>query len=202
MQNRSTGMFATSVPVDVVPSAPRCPSWKIHTSAPNAAVSDNTLHASAVSGRTTLPVSRNNSANVITAIKPSTSGSHVVMAATLSWLIWAVPVISTARPAGPGTSCRRSSCASELSENSGALLPTVRNALPSATPAAAAGGPTLALSTKVPVGADTWVTSGTCDNAAAYRSRSAGGNPWAAGTTTVTAVSELFTKLLRSWSPT
>ena len=29
-----------AVPVAVVPNAPRCPSWKIHTSAPNAAVSD------------------------------------------------------------------------------------------------------------------------------------------------------------------
>ena len=69
-------MFATSVPVDVVPSAPRCPSWKIHTSAPNAAVSDNTLSTNAFSGSTTLPVSRNSSTKVITAIKPNTSGSR------------------------------------------------------------------------------------------------------------------------------
>ena len=40
MQNNSTGMLATSVPVDVVPNAPRWPSWKIQTSAPNAAVRD------------------------------------------------------------------------------------------------------------------------------------------------------------------
>ena len=68
MQNNSTGMLATSVPVGVVPSAPRWPSWKIHTSAPNAAVSDSTLSTSAFSGSTTLPVSRNSSTNVITAI--------------------------------------------------------------------------------------------------------------------------------------
>ena len=34
MQNNSTGMLATNVPVGVVPSAPRWPSWKIHTIAP------------------------------------------------------------------------------------------------------------------------------------------------------------------------
>ena len=49
-------MLATSVPVGVVPSAPRWPSWKIHTSAPNAAVSDSTLSTNAFSGSTTLPV--------------------------------------------------------------------------------------------------------------------------------------------------
>ena len=47
------------------------------------------------------------------------------------------------------------------------MLPTVRNALPCATPVAAAGGPTLAPSTKVPVGADTAETSGTRDRFAA-----------------------------------
>ena len=74
MQNNSTGMLATSVPVGVVPSAPRWPSWKIHTSAPNAAVNDNTLSTKAFSGRTTLPVNRNSSTNVIAAITASTSG--------------------------------------------------------------------------------------------------------------------------------
>ena len=68
MQNSSTGMLATSVPVGVVPSAPRWPSWKIHTSAPNAAVNDNTLSTNAFSGSTTLPVSRNSSTNVIAAM--------------------------------------------------------------------------------------------------------------------------------------
>src|SRR5262249_39777464 len=55
---------------------------------------------------------------------PSTTGSRDVMASTLSRLICAVPVISTALPLGPGTACRRSSCASERSENSGAVLST------------------------------------------------------------------------------
>ena len=59
MQNNNTGMFATNVPLGVVPSAPRWPSWKIHTSAPNAAVSDSTLHTSALAGSTALPVSKN-----------------------------------------------------------------------------------------------------------------------------------------------
>ena len=71
MQNSNTGILATSVPVGVVPSAPRWPSWKIHTSAPNAAVSDNTLSTNAFSGSTTLPVSRNSSTKVMTAIRPA-----------------------------------------------------------------------------------------------------------------------------------
>jgi len=58
MQNNNTGMLAFSVPLGVVPSAPRRPSWKIHTIAPNAAISDNRLHTNACSGITALPVSK------------------------------------------------------------------------------------------------------------------------------------------------
>ena len=75
MQNNSTGMLATSVPVGVVPNAPRWPSWKIQTSAPNAAVNDNTLSSNAFSGNTTLPVRRNSSTKVITAMTASTTVS-------------------------------------------------------------------------------------------------------------------------------
>ena len=107
MQNNSTGMLATRVPVGVVPNAPRWPSWKIHTSAPNAAVSERTLSTRAFNGSTTLPVSRNSSTNVMTAMTPSTSGSREVIAATLSRLTWAIPVNSTSRPPGPATSCNR-----------------------------------------------------------------------------------------------
>ena len=92
MQKSSTGRLATSVPVGVVPSAPRWPSWKIHTSAPNAAVSDKTLSTNAFSGSITLPVSRNSSTNVIAAITPRTSGNRDVMASALSRLICATPV--------------------------------------------------------------------------------------------------------------
>src|ERR1700730_1548932 len=167
MQNNSTGVLATSVPVDVVPSAPKCPSWKIHTSAPNAAVSDSTLSTSALTGSTTLPVSRNNSPNVITAMRPNTAGSRDVMASTLSRLVCAMPVRSTGRPAGPGTACSLSSWVCEASENSGAVLSTVRKALPCDAPLGAEGGPTLAPPTNVPIGADTAETSGTLDNSAA-----------------------------------
>ena len=80
MQNISTGMFASRVPVEVVPKAPRFPSWKIHTSEPNAADSDNTLSAMAFSGSTTLPVSRNSSTRVITPISASTVGIREVTA--------------------------------------------------------------------------------------------------------------------------
>jgi hypothetical protein len=68
MQNNSAGMVTTSVPVAVVPNAPRCPSSKTHTSAPNVAVRDKALSTSVFSGNTTLPVSRNNSTNVIAAM--------------------------------------------------------------------------------------------------------------------------------------
>src|SRR6478736_2457032 len=147
MQNSNTGRFATSVPVDVVPSAPRWPSWKIHTSAPNAAVSDKTLSANAFNGNTTLPVSRNSSTNVI--------------ACELSRLICATPVSCTCWSAGGVTARNWSSWASEASLNSGAVLPTVRNALPSLNPVAADGGPAGLPPTNVPPGDDTDDTSGT-----------------------------------------
>ena len=51
--------------------------------------------------------------------------------------------------------------------NSGAVLPIVRNALPSLTPVAADGGPASLPRTKVPPGADTDETSGTLDRSAA-----------------------------------
>ena len=57
MQNNTTGMVSTSVPVAVVPNPPRWPSWKIHTSAPNAAVNDKPLSSNVFSGSTALPVS-------------------------------------------------------------------------------------------------------------------------------------------------
>src|SRR5690348_3822981 len=167
MQNNSTGMFATSVPVGVVPSAPRCPSWKIHTNAPNAAVSDKTLSTNALSGNITLPVSRNSSTNVITAMIPRTIGNRDVIASELSRLTCATPVNSTCCPAGGGTARNRSSCDSDASLNNGAVLPTVRNALPYLNPVAAEGGPTDRPPANVPPGADTDDTSGTCDSAEA-----------------------------------
>src|SRR6201993_5590933 len=202
MQNNSTGMLFTNVPLGVVPNAPRWPSWKIHTSAPNAAVNESTLHASAFTGSTTLPVSRNSSTNVMAAISPNTSGSRSVTASTLSRLTCATPPISADRPAGPATSCNRLSWVSEACENSGAVLVTVRNALPSANPVAAAGGPIGFPPTNVPLGADTADTSGTRDKSAAYFSRSAGLKPRASGTTIGTAVAESCAKPLRKSSPT
>src|ERR1700712_4597120 len=160
MQNSSTGMLATNVPVGVVPSALRCPSWKIQTSAPNAAVNDNTLSTTALSGSTTLPVSRKINANVMTAIKPRTHGRRSVIACTLSWLTCATPANCTTRLSGVVTWCSLLSCASEASENNGAVLPTVRNALPSTIAAAAMGGPVLTPLTNAAVGVDTEDTPG------------------------------------------
>ena len=135
MQNNSTGMLATSVPVDVVPSAPRWPSWKIHTSAPNAAVSDKTLSTNAFSGNTTLPVSRNSSTNVIAAMTPRTSRQprRDRLRAVAVDLRDPGQLHRTVRPAGSPRAAA-SSWASEASVNSGAVLPTVRNALPSLHP--------------------------------------------------------------------
>src|SRR3981189_2116200 len=75
MQNNTTGSLATSVPVGVVPSALRCPSWKIHTSAPNAAVNDNTFSTTAFTGKTTLALTRNRSPNGISGTTPTTPRS-------------------------------------------------------------------------------------------------------------------------------
>ena len=133
MQNNSTGMLATRMPVAVVPSPPRCPSWKIQTIAPKAADNESTFSANAFSGIITLPVSRNSTANMTTAMSPSTTGNRDVMASTLSRLTCAVPANRTSRPPGPRTACRPSSWASEASENSGAVLRTVTWALPPAT---------------------------------------------------------------------
>src|SRR6185312_2115585 len=166
MQNIRMGMLATRVPVDVVPNAPRWPSWKIQTSAPNAAVNDKTLSSNAFSGSTTLPVSMNSSMNVITAITVSTAGIRDVTAVLLSRLTCAVPVSNTSWPAGPTTACRRSSCVSDASLNNGVLLATVTNARLSLTPVAAVGGPTGTPCTNIPLGVDTDDTSGTLDSAA------------------------------------
>ena len=101
------------------------------------------------------------------AMSPSTAGSRSVTASTLSRLICATPAISTDRPAGPGTACKRLSWVSEAWENSGAVLLTVRNALPSANPAPVLGGPLRSPFTNVPVGLDTAATLGTRDRSAA-----------------------------------
>jgi hypothetical protein len=125
------------------------------------------LSTRAFSGKTTLPVSRNNNTNVIATISVSTMGSREVTARTVSRLIAAVPVSSACRPAGPRMACNRSSWVSEACENSGALLATVRNALPSLMAVAAEGGPTNLPATNEPSGADADDTSGTWDSCAA-----------------------------------
>jgi hypothetical protein len=86
----------------------------------------------------------------------------------------------------------------DASENSGALLPTVRKALPFLAAVGAGGGPTGAPSTNAPSGDDTDVTSGTRESAAEYRLRSAGVTPPASGITTVTLVAESTANSLRN----
>ena len=91
----------------------------------------------------------------------------MVIPCTLSRLICARPAISTDWPAGPLTPCNRSSWVWEACENSGAVLATVKNALPPVIPVGADGGPTRLPATNVPVGADTAETSATRDRSAA-----------------------------------
>src|SRR6478735_6328014 len=161
------GRARSSVPVAVVPNAPRCPSWNIHTSAPKAAVNDKMLSVNDFTGNTTLPVSTNKSTNVIAAMIARTMGSREVTAWAVSLLLGALPVNSGCRPPGPGTACRPSSCLWEAGEYSGALLVTVRNALPSLSAVVADGGPTRAPATNVPAGEETDSTSATRESWAA-----------------------------------
>ncbi len=75
MQNMRIGVKMSMLPVGVKPSRPdRCPSWKIQTIAPNVAVRLRTLSSSALTGTRRLPVIRNSSTNVATAISASVHG--------------------------------------------------------------------------------------------------------------------------------
>ena len=59
------GMVGSMVPVGVKLSSPdRWPCWKIHTIAPNVAVSDSAFITMALTGSTTDPNARNSSTNV------------------------------------------------------------------------------------------------------------------------------------------
>ena len=105
--------------------------------------------------------------DVMTAMTPRATGSRDVIDSTLSALYCAAPPNNTGRSAGPGTACRDLSCSLEAAVNSGALLCTVRNALPLATPVGADGGPASSPATNVPAGVDTPNTSETCERSAA-----------------------------------
>jgi hypothetical protein len=142
--------------------------------APNVAVNDITLSSSALSGSTTLPVSRNSSRKVIAAMTDNTSGSREVTVFALSRLICAHPVSWTFWPPGVATACSRSNWVSEACEYSRAVELTVKKAPPSFNPFAADAGPARSPPTNVPPGEDTEDTSGTSDSAAAYRASSGG----------------------------
>ena len=108
------------------------------------------LTNTALTGNTTLPVNRNSSTRVMPAMIPSTSGTRLMMAFTLSRLLAAAPPRSTVLSPGTATVRRLSSWRAEASEYSGALLLTVNSALPSLIPAGAVCGPTRVPSTNVP----------------------------------------------------
>ena len=160
------------------------------------------LRISALIGSTTLPVSRNSSTNMMTAIRPNTNGSREMIASTLSRFVCASPPNSTTRPSGVGTECIRLSWVSEASENNGSALPTVNNVLPDTSPVAVSGGPVKEPATKVPLGADTEFTSGIRDRSAAYRSTAARPSPTESIITIGTSESESMAKSDRNRSPT
>ena len=77
MQNMRIGDEMSSDPVDVKFRRPdRCPSWKIHTIAPNVAVRLRKLRTSAFSGTSRLPNIRKSITNVERAMSPIAIGSR------------------------------------------------------------------------------------------------------------------------------
>ena len=107
MQNNSTGVLATKVPWT---SCRAHPGDRPGRSTPAHRTRRQRQHVENQRlDRHDAAASRNNSPNVITAIRPSTAGSRDVMASTLSRLVCAMPVRSIGRSAGPGTACSRSS---------------------------------------------------------------------------------------------
>src|SRR2546421_9805722 len=101
MQNIRIGVDVSRVPVGVNDSSPdRCPSWKIHTMAPNVADRLSRFRIRALTGITTLPEKRNSITNVITAIIATASGRRPNMA-LLESTSWADdPVTRTRNGAG------------------------------------------------------------------------------------------------------
>ena len=78
------------------PTSPlRCPSWKIQTRTPRVAPRPAMLSTIAFSGRTTLPVKRNSTTSVVTAIQVSTIGSRLMMPDWVSVYSAAAPPTTT-----------------------------------------------------------------------------------------------------------
>ena len=88
------GVKTSIAPVAVTSSRDvRCPSWKIHTMAPNVAVRLSTFIMMALIGTTTLPSMANNRTKVATPMSASATGSRAVTAS----------LVSTNRADGPVT---------------------------------------------------------------------------------------------------
>src|ERR1700760_4960214 len=101
---KTSRIIVTSVGAGVKPSSPaRCPSWKIHTRAPNTAVSESALRARALTGRTTLPVNRNSSTKVVRAIHKIAQGRPLPTAARVSISAAADPPTRAVLAPGAGT---------------------------------------------------------------------------------------------------
>src|SRR5215472_2935309 len=84
---------ASAEPQAVNPSSEdRCPSWNTHTSAPNVAPSDKTFMTIALSGMSTEPVIKNNSAKVASAIQAAAYGARLAISALKSASDAAEPV--------------------------------------------------------------------------------------------------------------
>ena len=73
----------------------RCPSWKIQTIVPSTALSISRFRTSAFIGTTMLPVNRNSSTNVASAISRIATGSRSPTAALVSMSVAVGPPTST-----------------------------------------------------------------------------------------------------------
>ena len=70
------GLVGSMKPIGVKPSQDaKCPSWKMNTTAPNAAPSETTFITIAFSGRMTEPKARNSRTKVTRITKPAIHGS-------------------------------------------------------------------------------------------------------------------------------
>ena len=79
MQNISTGVVASMVPVGVKPrDSERWPSWKIHTMAPNVAVRLSRLSSTAFTGTSSPPNIRNSKTKVTSAMMPPAQGRRPI----------------------------------------------------------------------------------------------------------------------------
>src|SRR5262245_19958527 len=173
MQNISTGVELSSVPVAVNPSAPaKWPSWNTNAIAPNVADRLSRFSTMALIGTSTLPVIRNSTTKVTSAINPAASGTRPKMAdfESTSWAEG--PATSVSNGAGVARTSRTSrSPADEIGSTEGTTESHVPFVVPPVNLAEAGpGGATKDPPMYEPVSASTRATPVIFDSAMAYPS--------------------------------